>query len=119
MLAVPPTSNLVSMVPPELMPKLPDESDALAPNVHLPVIVSFCESDAGPPAPQSRFIIVSEVPEAVRVNLPRSKFSTLEIACTVAPPSSVFTAAVAQPNLPVALSHWRKFALAQFAKPEP
>jgi len=36
----------------------------------LPVMVSSCEREAGPPAPQSRLMTVSVVPLAVRVNLP-------------------------------------------------
>ena len=51
-LAVPPTSKLVV-------------TDAPLLKVHTPVAISFSERLAGPPAPQSKAIVVSNVPEAV------------------------------------------------------
>ena len=35
-------------------------------NSHTPVTVSSCDNDAGPPAPQSKAMVVSRVPDAVR-----------------------------------------------------
>ena len=46
--AVPPTSSLVSIVPPLLIPKLPADNEALAPKVHLPVMVWAIDLEAGP-----------------------------------------------------------------------
>ena len=124
--AVPPTSKVAVVSPPALIPTrlLPLTSklvETLVPplKVQKPVMVWAILREAGPPLPQSRLMIVSDVPDAVSENLPESKLSILAIACTVAPPSSVLTAAVVQPNLPVALSHCKKLALAQFVKPEP
>ncbi len=52
-LAVPPTSKLVV-------------TDAPLEKVHIPVAISFCDNEAGPPLPQSKAIVVSNEPEALR-----------------------------------------------------
>ena len=57
--------------------------------IQSPVTVSFWDKEAGPPEPQSRLIIVSVVPEAVKVNLPPSKLRIDDEETDVAPLSSV------------------------------
>ena len=51
--AVPDTSKLVV-------------TDAPLEKVHTPETVSFCDNEAGPPAPQSKATVTSNAPEAVK-----------------------------------------------------
>src|SRR3989338_7444765 len=93
----------------------------------LPVMVSASESEAGPPAPQSRLMMDSVVPLAVRVNLPGLKFRMVAAARLVAPPSSVLikpvsvSVSVPQLNLPevVSQSNLLVVAVSQSVSPEP